>query len=129
MLGSGFLNMTRLNSKFFHCNGRKPDDKLIATQFFWWRGMGNPSDDAQVFPFEESLKQLEDLVERLESGEVSLEESLQDFESGVALVRTLRERLDQAQQRVDKIVEQEGGETAAQTHGPHGTMDDEDKDD
>lgn len=90
--------------------------------------MGNQSDDARAFPFEESLKRLEDLVERLESGEISLEESLQDFESGVALVRTLRERLDQAQQRVDKIVEQEGGETAAQ---PMDLMDgdDEDKDD
>lgn len=90
--------------------------------------MGNQSDDAQAFPFEESLKQLEDLVERLESGEISLEESLQDFESGVALVRILRERLDQAQQRVDKIVEQEGGETAAQ---PMDLMDgdDEGKDD
>lgn len=76
--------------------------------------MGNQPSDNQAFPFEESLKQLEDLVERLEGGEVSLEESLQDFERGVALVRTLRERLDQAQQRVDKIVEQEGGETAAQ---------------
>ena len=77
--------------------------------------MGNQPEEAQVFPFEDSLKQLEDLVERLESGEVSLEESLQDFERGVALVRTLRGRLDQAQQRVDKIVEQEGGETAAQS--------------
>ena len=77
--------------------------------------MADKPEDVQVFPFEDSLKQLEDLVERLESGEVSLEESLQDFERGVALVRTLRERLDQAQQRVDKIVEQEGGETAAQS--------------
>ena len=77
--------------------------------------MADKLEDTQVFPFEDSLKQLEDLVERLESGEVSLEESLQDFERGVALVRTLRERLDQAQQRVDKIVEQEGGETAAQS--------------
>lgn len=90
--------------------------------------MGNQSDDAQAFPFEESLKQLEDLVERLESGEISLEESLQDFESGVALVRTLRERLDQAQQRVDKIVEQEGGETTAQSMDIM-DGDDEDKDD
>lgn len=89
--------------------------------------MKNQSSDSQVFPFEESLKQLEDLVERLESGEVSLEESLQDFEHGVALVRTLRERLDQAQQRVDKIVEQEGGETAAQSMDLMGG-DDEDKD-
>lgn len=90
--------------------------------------MGNQSGDAQAFPFEESLKQLEDLVERLESGEISLEESLQGFESGVALARTLRERLDQAQQRVDKIVEQEGGETTAQ---PMDLMDgdDEDEDD
>lgn len=84
--------------------------------------MADQSEDAQVFPFEDSLKQLEDLVERLESGEISLEESLQDFERGVALVRTLRERLDQAQQRVDKIVEQEGGETAAE---PMDLMDDD----
>lgn len=87
--------------------------------------MADQSEDAQVFPFEDSLKQLEDLVERLESGEISLEESLQDFERGVALVSTLRERLDQAQQRVDKIVEQEGGETAAQ---PMDLMDDDDED-
>lgn len=87
--------------------------------------MADKSEDAQVFPFEDSLKQLEDLVERLEGGEISLEESLQDFERGVALVSTLRERLDQAQQRVDKIVEQEGGETAAQ---PMGLMDDDDED-
>ena len=87
--------------------------------------MADRQEDAQVFPFEDSLKQLEDLVERLESGEISLEESLQDFEQGVALVRTLRERLDQAQQRVDKIVEQEGGETASQSMD---IMDDDDKD-
>lgn len=87
--------------------------------------MADQPEDAQVFPFEDSLKQLEDLVERLESGEVSLEESLQDFERGVALVRTLRERLDQAQQRVDKIVEQEGGETAAESMD---LMDDDDED-
>lgn len=87
--------------------------------------MADQSEEAQVFPFEDSLKQLEDLVERLESGEISLEDSLQDFERGVALVRTLRERLDQAQQRVDKIVEQEGGETAAQSMN---LMDDDNKD-
>ena len=87
--------------------------------------MADQPEDAQVFPFEDSLKQLEDLVERLESGEVSLEESLQDFERGVALVRTLRERLEQAQQRVDKIVEQEGGETAAESMD---LVDDEDDD-
>lgn len=87
--------------------------------------MADQPEDTQVFPFEDSLKQLEDLVERLESGEVSLEESLQDFERGVALVRTLRERLEQAQQRVDKIVEQEGGETAAESMD---LVDDEDED-
>ena len=87
--------------------------------------MADQPEDTQVFPFEDSLKQLEDLVERLESGEVSLEESLQDFERGVALVRTLRERLEQAQQRVDKIVEQEGGETAAESMD---LVDDEDDD-
>ena len=76
--------------------------------------MTDQSEGSPAFPFEDSLKQLEGLVERLEEGEISLEESLQDFERGVALVRALRERLDQAQQRVDKIMEQEDGETAAQ---------------
>ena len=72
-------------------------------------------DDAQDLPFETALKQLEELVERLEAGEVTLEESLEGFEAGVVLVRSLRGRLDRAQQRVDRIMEKEGGEIVAES--------------
>ena len=68
-------------------------------------------DENQDLSFEAALKQLEELVERLEAGEITLEKSLEGFESGVALVRNLRERLDRAQQRVDRIMEKENGET------------------
>jgi exodeoxyribonuclease VII small subunit len=50
--------------------------------------------------FEDALKALEGVVARLESGELSLEDALQAFERGVALVRGLNERLQAAEERV-----------------------------
>ncbi len=50
--------------------------------------------------FEEALAELESLVERMESGELSLEESLASFEKGVALTRRCQAALDQAEQKV-----------------------------
>ncbi|CAK0744789.1 exodeoxyribonuclease VII small subunit [Gammaproteobacteria bacterium] len=58
--------------------------------------------------FEQSIKTLETLVERMERGELSLEQSLQDFERGVELVRTCRHALDTAEQRVQILMEKEG---------------------
>lgn len=51
-------------------------------------------------PFEEALAQLEALVERMESGELSLEESLASFEQGIALTRSCQEALSKAEQKV-----------------------------
>ena len=56
--------------------------------------------------FEQTLAQLEELVERLEGGEVSLEESLAEFERGMALARGLRAQLDRAELRIRKVLEQ-----------------------
>lgn len=64
--------------------------------------------------YEQSLRQLEELVARLEGGEVALEDALRDFERGVLLVRQLRERLDQAQQKIESIMATEDGEVVAQ---------------
>ena len=47
--------------------------------------------------FEESLKHLEDIVERLERGDVPLEESLRLYEEGLQLSKTCSERLAQAE--------------------------------
>lgn len=51
--------------------------------------------------FEESLDELEALVERMESGDLALEESLGAFERGIALTRTCQQALQAAQQKVD----------------------------
>ena len=58
--------------------------------------------------FESALKELEALVERMEQGELSLEQSLGDFERGVELYRTCREALDAAEQKVRMLVEKSG---------------------
>ncbi len=50
--------------------------------------------------FETSLAALETLVERMESGELTLEESLKEFEHGMALTRECQKLLDEAEQRV-----------------------------
>ena len=56
--------------------------------------------------FEKSLKQLEALVEKLEKGELSLEESLKQFEQGVKLTRECRQALQTAEQKIS-ILSQE----------------------
>ena len=70
------------------------------------------TEDSPIADFEKSLKDLEGLVERLERGEHSLEESLRCFEEGIALSRRCQAALTAAEQRVRVLVEQEGLETA-----------------
>jgi exodeoxyribonuclease VII small subunit len=54
--------------------------------------------------FAKALKQLEETVKSLESGELSLEESLAKFEEGISLARKLEAVLDRAEQRVKEIL-------------------------
>jgi exodeoxyribonuclease VII small subunit len=54
--------------------------------------------------FEEAVSRLTQIVERLEEGELTLEESLQLFEEGVKLSRQSQERLDRAEKRVEKLL-------------------------
>ena len=58
--------------------------------------------------FETSLKELESLVERMEEGEQSLEQSLKDFERGITLTRQCQQSLQQAEQRVQELISQNG---------------------
>ena len=53
--------------------------------------------------FEESFKRLEDIVSKLEKGEISLEESLKLFEEGQNHVKECMARLQQAQAKVEKL--------------------------
>ncbi|OGP83044.1 MAG: exodeoxyribonuclease VII small subunit [Deltaproteobacteria bacterium RBG_16_54_11] len=64
--------------------------------------------------FEEALRELEEIVNRLEQGEIPLEEALQLFEQGVKLSRSCHTKLDEAQKRVEIVLKDEGGKMTAQ---------------
>ncbi len=61
------------------------------------------------FNFEEALKKLEDEVKRLESGNMSLDESIASFEEAVKLVRICNEKLEQAERKVALLTEMSDG--------------------
>jgi exodeoxyribonuclease VII small subunit len=62
----------------------------------------------KTIDFEQSLTALETLVNRMEQGDMSLEDSLQAFETGIALTRECQTRLAAAEQQVTKLIEQQG---------------------
>ncbi|MGD8557185.1 MAG: exodeoxyribonuclease VII small subunit [Chromatiales bacterium] len=55
----------------------------------------------EEIPFEDALSELESLVETMEKGELSLEESLASFERGVALTRLCQQALKAAEQKIE----------------------------
>lgn len=59
-------------------------------------------------PFETALAELESLVGQLEQGELTLDEALQRFERGVALVRSCQRTLQVAEQQVEQLIERNG---------------------
>jgi exodeoxyribonuclease VII small subunit len=59
---------------------------------------------AEAPGFEEALKRLTAIVERLESGELSLEQSLSLFEEGTRLSRSSQAQLDAAEKRVEELL-------------------------
>ena len=65
-----------------------------------------PADEKQP-DFEGALVELEALVGRLEKGELSLDDSLQQFKRGVELARRCQQILDQAQQVVEQLSREE----------------------
>ena len=58
--------------------------------------------------FEKALDELDSIVEELESGDLSLENSLKSFENGIKLARQCQEKLSQAELQVQKLIEEDG---------------------
>ncbi|KXS42017.1 MAG: exodeoxyribonuclease VII small subunit, partial [Candidatus Frackibacter sp. T328-2] len=56
------------------------------------------------------------IVNKLETGELSLEDSLTEFEKGVKLSKFCSQRLEQAEQRVEMIIENEAGDLEVQPY-------------
>ena len=61
--------------------------------------------------FEKSITELESLVEKLEGGDLSLEDSLKAFERGVRLTRECQGALEAAETKVEILLQQAGGES------------------
>ena len=65
------------------------------------------------FDFEKAIDELEQLVEKMEQGNLSLEASLQLFERGVALTRACQKALTEAEQKVQILLKESGKEELA----------------
>jgi exodeoxyribonuclease VII small subunit len=64
--------------------------------------------DGAPLDFELSMKRLETIVEELEAGELSLEDSIARYEEGIQLSRRLTQVLDESEKRIERLVEKEG---------------------
>ena len=78
-----------------------------------------PKNDIGKLSFEEAIKELTDIVGKIEQGEIALQDSLQQYERGMALIKHCRTILKQAEERIEKITKeqkpQESSDQAGQT--------------
>jgi len=64
--------------------------------------------------FEASMKRLETIVEELEAGELTLEDSIARYEEGMRLSRRLTQVLDESEKRIERLVESQGAGPATE---------------
>ena len=69
--------------------------------------------------FEQSINELEGIVKELEKGELTLEESLQQFEKGIGLARRCQDVLNQAEQKIEILTAAQASDVINQTDGEH----------
>lgn len=82
---------------------RKPRDPTAAPS-----SSATPADSAVPIDFEKALADLESIVEKLEQGDLPLDESLKAFERGVELTRHCQVALKQAEQKVEILLRKTG---------------------
>lgn len=67
--------------------------------------------------FEESMTELEDIVTKLEAGDITLDASLELFEKGIKLAKTCQKKLDDAEKKVKILTTNEDREMVAEDFG------------
>jgi exodeoxyribonuclease VII small subunit len=72
------------------------------------------SDDPAELPFEERLARLEQIVTKLESGDVGLDESLKLYAEGAGLIKDCRKTLAEAEKKIAKLTEDAAGKLATE---------------
>lgn len=73
-----------------------------------------PKDDVSKLNFEDSIKQLKEIVEQIEQGEIPLQDSLEKYEKGMTLIKHCRTVLQQAEERIEKISREEVAEESGE---------------
>lgn len=68
--------------------------------------------------FEQSMSELESIVRKIESGNLSLDDSLAAFESGIKLTRECEALLNEAKGKVEKLIKDSGGNVRTETFEP-----------
>ena len=66
------------------------------------------ADKDKLKDFEKSLQQLEQIVNKMEAGDLGLEESLDQFEQGIKLAKNCQDTLANAELRVEQLIEKNG---------------------
>lgn len=79
--------------------------------------MANKPTDKEL-SFERSIDKLEDIVEQIESGEVGLEQALEQYEQGQALIKRCRGILDKAERRIAELTEGADGKPTIAASDP-----------
>ncbi len=62
-----------------------------------------PGDSAKPLDFEKAMEQIEEIIARIESGEIGIEQSLAEYERGASLLKQCREIVQRAEQRVQEL--------------------------
>lgn len=75
-------------------------------------------DDISKLNFEDAIKQLRAIVDKIEQGQIPLQDSLEQYEQGMALIQHCRRILQKAERRIEKISKTGDGEPAS---GPEAT--------
>jgi exodeoxyribonuclease VII small subunit len=81
---------------------------ICYEDFFMAKTKSSAAASPAGLPFEKNLAELEQLVKRMESGELSLEDSLAAFETGIKLTRECQQSLLAAEQKVQVLLEENG---------------------
>jgi exodeoxyribonuclease VII small subunit len=62
--------------------------------------------DVSKLTFEQAIKELTGIVGKIEQGDIALQDSLQQYEKGMALIKHCRKILQEAEKRIEKIAEE-----------------------
>ncbi len=78
--------------------------------------------------FENAMNRLEHIVEELEKGELDIDKSLEIFEEGIKMSRVCSKKLNEAEQKIEKLTKNQKGELVAELFpaGDEGDADDDD---